>query len=438
MNKNAKIVLSVISLLSFLCLVFWVGLYFCGGPSYYLYDGQRVVKDIFVVFAIIALVLIIYSVLIVFLFKGKKAVRVISAVVLVLLIPISLFSSFIWMIGAGLFGPNGCSYTEDIANYGKYDKEFNTSHFPEEITKDMTIVNYSYFYKYVDVDQTDIYLEVQFDNKKTMDKYLTTAKNAFSEKGFLTYENPYNSEYTDIVENRWVLHSSEGSFASTIEFDGDEDYKYVEMNYYSITYSYDELTVIYNYTSIGSDIEVGNNPDKGEYYPKFLERFGVEWGSDNEFKYALTESETTSDNTLSTDEISEEESTKISEDIDNPIEQTESVQQTEKIPKSHVFNTENIARITFYAYGGAGKGSEVPEANMTEIIKWLGSFTVDKEVVGEVLPGTNTRQVEIEYTDGTVIKQGLDVIVIDGIRYDMKSDKKPDCFEEIMSKTSYK
>ena len=142
----------------------------------------------------------------------------------------------------------------------------------------------------------------------------------------------------------------------------------------------------------------------------------------------------TTENTTSTEEAT----TKITEDIDESAEQTESVHQTEHTQKSHVFKTESIARITFYAYGGNGKGSEVPDENMTEIINWLGSFTVDKEVVGEILPGTNTRQVEIEYTDGTVIKQGLDVIVIDGIRYDMKSDKKPDCFEEIMSKTSYK
>lgn len=146
----------------------------------------------------------------------------------------------------------------------------------------------------------------------------------------------------------------------------------------------------------------------------------------------------TTENTTPTERTTEEETTKISEDIEEPTEQAESVQQIENTQKSRVFQTENIARITFYAYGGNGKGSEVPEENMTEIINWLGSFTIDKEVVGEILPGTNTRQVEIEYTDGTVIKQGLDVVVIDGIRYDMKSDKKPDCFEEIMSKTSYK
>lgn len=443
MNKNKKIVLSVISLLSFFSIAFWEGVYYFGGLSY-LYHSQEIVKETLIFSAIALLALGIFIAVIVMLFKSPKVISIVCTVLLIVAIPVSLFSSFVCMLGLMVGGSKGSSYTEDIANYGKYDEEFNVSYFPEAITDDMTVVDFSYFYKYADTDQTDIYLEVKFDNKKTMDKYLTTAKKAFSEKGVLTYKNPYNPEYTDIVENRWVMHSSEGSFASIIEFGKYESgTKYVDMDYFSITYSYEELTIIYNYTYIGSDIFVGDNPDKGEYYPRFLERFGVEWSQDNEFKYVFKECEKTADITLS-EKTSEQELTDVSDNIEDTTESmktTEQPQQTEKTEqtqKKAIFNTENIARITFYAYGGNGKGSEVPEENMTEIINWLGSFTVDKEVVGEILPGTNTRQVEIEYTDGTVIKQGLDVVVIDGIRYHMESDKKPDCFEEIMSKTSYK
>ena len=434
MNKNKKIVLSVISLLSFFSIAFWEGTYYFGGLSY-LYHSQEIVKETLIFSVIALLALGIFIAVIVMLFKSPKVIRIVCTVLLIAVIPVSLFSSFVCMLGLMVGGSKGCSYTEDIGNYGKYDEEFNVPYFPEAITDDMTVVDFSYFYKYADTDQTDIYLEVKFDNKKTMDKYLTTAKKAFSEKGVLTYKNPYNPEYTDIVENRWVMHSSEGSFASIIEFGKYESgTKYVDMDYFSITYSYEELTIIYNYTYIGSDIFVGDNPDKGEYYPRFLERFGVEWSQDNEFRCVFTKNE----------EASEQKVTDVSDNIEDttePTKTTEQPQQTEKTEqtqKKTIFNTENIARITFYAYGGNGKGSEVPEENMTEIINWLGSFTIDKEVVGEVLPGTNTRQVEIEYTDRTVIKQGLDVVVIDGIRYHMESDKKPDCFQEIMSKTSYK
>ena len=131
------------------------------------------------------------------------------------------------------------------------------------------------------------------------------------------------------------------------------------------------------------------------------------------------------DNTSSTPSTSNKETTGTSQVTEKSNGQTK-----------FVFKTENIARVTFYAYYGNGKGSEVPSEYMTEIINWLASFTVDKEVNGALLPGTNTYYAEIEYSDGTVIKKGLDVVIIDGVGYYTKSDKKPDCFEEIVSKTS--
>ena len=104
-----------------------------------------------------------------------------------------------------------------------------------------------------------------------------------------------------------------------------------------------------------------------------------------------------------------------------------------------VFVTENITKITFFAYYGNGKGSEVSKENMVEIINWLESFTIDREATDEdVPPGTNTHHVEIEYSDGTIIKEGLDIVVIDGTRYLIKKGKAPDCFADIMAKTSLK
>ena len=99
-----------------------------------------------------------------------------------------------------------------------------------------------------------------------------------------------------------------------------------------------------------------------------------------------------------------------------------------------VFVTENITRITFYGYYGSGAGKIVSSENMDEITSWLDSFTIDREANDEdIVPGTNTYYVKIEYSDGTVIKEGLDLINIDGIRYLVKKDKRPDCFEEIIS-----
>lgn len=284
MKKTGKTVLSYFSGFSFLSVVFWWAIYYLGGLSY-LYYNKEVVKHIFVFFTVVILLLILLIAIIMLMYRSKKAIRIICTILLVIFIPASLYGALIGMLVTGVITTNGCSFTEDIANYGKYDYDFKVSHFPETITSDMNVVNFRYFYKYSDADQIDVFLEVKFENKEIMNRYLTTAKKALSNNGVLTYQNPYNSKYTDIVENTDVLLNNEGKYASFIEFKGDDDYKYVHMRYNSITYSYEELTILYNHTSIGSDIETGNNPNNGEYYPKYLERFGVEWNHKNNFKY---------------------------------------------------------------------------------------------------------------------------------------------------------
>ena len=100
-----------------------------------------------------------------------------------------------------------------------------------------------------------------------------------------------------------------------------------------------------------------------------------------------------------------------------------------------VFEIENIRRITFYAYSGAGIGSEVPAEHMAKIVDWLDSFRAGRMFFGMIPPGTNTVQVEIEYFDGTIIKQGLDTVEIGWFTYYMKSSEEPDCFRDILSKT---
>ncbi len=102
-----------------------------------------------------------------------------------------------------------------------------------------------------------------------------------------------------------------------------------------------------------------------------------------------------------------------------------------------VFDTNNIKRITFYDYYGSGKGSDVPAENMAAIMAWLGTFTLDREVGDELIPpGTNTHEVRIEYYDGTVIKEGMDVVTVDGTLYYVKHATPPSCLGDILSKTS--
>lgn len=119
------------------------------------------------------------------------------------------------------------------------------------------------------------------------------------------------------------------------------------------------------------------------------------------------------------------------------IQPTESTNQNDTHNQATaIFNTKNIKRITFYAYYGNGKGSDVPAEHLDEMIAWLDSFTIDKEVPELISPGTNTIHVEIEYLDGTIVKRGLDTATVDGITYYIKGDTAPECYEEIISRTS--
>ena len=119
------------------------------------------------------------------------------------------------------------------------------------------------------------------------------------------------------------------------------------------------------------------------------------------------------------------------------VQPTESTNQNDTHNQATaIFNTKNIKRITFYAYYGNGKGSDVPAEHLDEMIAWLDSFTLDKEVPELLPPGTNTIHVEIEYLDGTIVKKGLDTTTVDGITYYIKGDTAPKCYEGIISKTS--
>jgi hypothetical protein len=116
--------------------------------------------------------------------------------------------------------------------------------------------------------------------------------------------------------------------------------------------------------------------------------------------------------------------------------------ETNQANENHksVFNTNNINRITFYAYYGGSKGSDVPAEHLDEIINWLNSFKIDSDrKVPEVLPpGTNTIQVEIEYLDGSIVKQGMDTTIINGDVCYIVGEDAPECYDEILSKTALK
>lgn len=276
-----KIILAVLSCLLFLSIVFWTLTYYLGGLSH-MYHSQAVVTDLYTACAVLVAALVIMILIVVCAFKSKSFLRIICVILLVVSIPAFTFCSFVGMAGVVIMGGNGCSYTEDIANYGKYDiyaEKLLPNFFPESITDDMTVVGFAFFDKYVDLEQVDLFLEVKFDSKEKLDEHLAIAKSKMNTENIYEYQNPYNSSFTDII-----LCSSSNETLETyhhIEF-YDKGYRSVDMNYSTVSYSYDELTIIYSFTQLTrGDITYGNNPDDGEYYPAYLKRFGVEFDVKN-------------------------------------------------------------------------------------------------------------------------------------------------------------
>jgi len=101
-----------------------------------------------------------------------------------------------------------------------------------------------------------------------------------------------------------------------------------------------------------------------------------------------------------------------------------------------VFKTEDISRILFYDVASM-EPVEVPEEYFSEIVTWLSTFTIDKEVENDKIePGSDAISVQIEYNDGTTVKNGLSTFEIDGKRYYMKSDDTPECWQAIFEKQS--
>lgn len=283
----AKILLAVLSVLSFLCAFLFVGAYWLGAESYLYYTqvATDCINVCLAVFALLFLLLLVLSVLL-FIKKVGKNVKTVCALFLVSFMLASVISSAFSMLWVGVIGTYGCSYTEDIANYGRYDREFNTAHFPESMTEDMTVVDFVYYFKYADCDHADIYLEVKLADVQTVERYIAAAVASLGEYGLCEHPNPYNEKYTDILTwGQWGdPKEPRPNYNGVIFGEYESGNRYTDIFYCAVSYSYEELTVIYSYTSIGNDIFVGDDPDNGYYYPKILRRFGVEWDVANNFR----------------------------------------------------------------------------------------------------------------------------------------------------------
>ena len=96
-----------------------------------------------------------------------------------------------------------------------------------------------------------------------------------------------------------------------------------------------------------------------------------------------------------------------------------------------VFETENIARVTFYDSSPNSAETEVPNEYLTEITEWLGTFVAGKKANEVLPPGADSLFVRIEYSNGTIIENSMSTTIVDGTTYIINYDKEPQCYFDL-------
>lgn len=278
MIKTLKIILTIISSLVFIGLVFFTAIYYIDGLFYIQYSKKSIIYALLSIL-ILSILTFLFILLIIKMFKSKHTKK--CTCLLIILTPFFFYLMIIRLFILMFGGSYGCSYTENIKNYKIVDYDVTIpSYFPENITDDMTVIKYAYYHKQIETCNTDLYLEVKFNDLSTMENYLSIAKQINNEE-LIEYQNPYNDKYTDIFKGKYYSTDDSELCNNYVIFNPSGS---LLINYESISYSYEELTIIYNYTkTYTDDIYVGDHKEKGEYYPKFLERFNVEPTNENEF-----------------------------------------------------------------------------------------------------------------------------------------------------------
>lgn len=106
----------------------------------------------------------------------------------------------------------------------------------------------------------------------------------------------------------------------------------------------------------------------------------------------------------------------------------------DKAAGSKVFDTDReIKSIVFETTINGRKEIPVPEEYLPEVIEWLGSFTVGKQVGDSLSPGTNATRVTIVYADGTSMESALDTVTVGRKTYYTEEANMPDAWYDYYS-----
>ena len=174
----------------------------------------------------------------------------------------------------------GCSLTTYITDLEKYAGEEYAFCivFPRKIPETAVEKNFSY-HQYI--DERDIYLELVFQNVADMEQYLADLKANGDGIASITLQNPYDTDYTDLLFAEGGTLTQNGSVFYEYEIEQIENYSLkISGSYSVISYSYETLTVI----SAHFDGQRFVKEFSSERVPAYLKRFSVDLNTPIEYR----------------------------------------------------------------------------------------------------------------------------------------------------------
>lgn len=198
--------------------------------------------------------------------------KILSVIILTLVLCIGIFFVITKSNDKDVF------FTSDVNNYNSELYPVPQNVFPEAIPSNTQVVSYGYFnYRH---EAKDIYLEMKFDSKEEMEKYLSEVKancelncknsNSETQKQYFIYdENIYIPSYEDLFCTSYITSYGNEDFTGYRIVNMNADSMCYKCNFGVISYSFDELTVIHTYV-YGWYIN-----DVHEHIPEYFERFNI-------------------------------------------------------------------------------------------------------------------------------------------------------------------
>ena len=172
---------------------------------------------------------------------------------------------------------NDDKYELLITDISEYDSKIKILDswkiFPKSIPENTSNAVYRYYQYFSD---RDVYLELSFFDRGSMEGYIDSIKNNLDPEKTLTKSNPYNSNYTDLFAFYMIASSKPDGEWKNYLYYKTEPLPYggtrISSVYSVISYSYDDLTVI---TACFDGVRIIDDDKDQKLIPFYLKHFNA-------------------------------------------------------------------------------------------------------------------------------------------------------------------